>query len=253
MTSPRRSIDTTRTSSSSIACKWRRSTLPRPARSRPSRWSTTSHASHSSGARGLAGPFPGSTCRASLGIDPLDDTLPPYEQLWARCDGVLAATLRQFDDVPDPLPANLRYVGPILDPVTPDWDWDLPVAAGSSRSARGGELQLDLPTPRRAAPARDQRTRAFGRAHVGDARSRARTRPDQRTRGTVVRQWVPHSAVLPHARCSSPILATAPSCTRSQAPSRWSAFRRAATNSSTPAASKTVTSAFRSNPTLLKE
>jgi hypothetical protein len=48
-------------------------------------------------------------------------------------------------------------------------------------------------------------------------------------------------------RCSSPTPGTARSCKQSPARFRWSAPRRAATNSSTPAASKTVTSALPSN------
>ena len=137
--------------------------------------------------------------RGSLGIDPLDDTLPPYEQLWARCDGVLAATLRQFDDVPDLLPANLRYVGPILDPVTPDWDWDLPwppdhpdplVVVSFSSTYQHQEEQLQHAINALAPLAVRTLVTLGPGLEPGQINAPA---------GTVVRQWVPHSAVLPHA------------------------------------------------------
>ena len=137
--------------------------------------------------------------RAALHIDPLDETVGPYEQLWARCDSVLAATLQQFDDVPNPLPANLRYVGPILDPDTPDWEWDLPwpadhpdplVVVSFSSTYQHQEEQLQRAIDA-LAPLAVRTVVTLGPGlEPGDINAPA---------GTVVRQWVPHAAVLPHA------------------------------------------------------
>ena len=137
--------------------------------------------------------------RASLGIDALDPTAGTYQQLWARCDGVLAATLRQFDDAPYPLPPRLRYVGPILDPGAPDWEWDLPwpadhpdplVVVSFSSTYQHQERQLQRAVDALAPLA----VRVL--VTVGPGLDPAAI---DAPAGTVLRQWIPHAAVLPHA------------------------------------------------------
>ena len=139
------------------------------------------------------------TSRASLGIAPLDERLGLYEQLWPACDVVLAATLQQLDDLPGPPPANLRYVGPILDPDPPDWEWDLPwladdqdplVVVSFSSTYQHQEQQLQRAIDALALlPVRTLVT-------LGPGLEPADIDPPV---GTVVRQWIPHAAVLPHA------------------------------------------------------
>ena len=137
--------------------------------------------------------------RASLGIEPLDETAGLYEQLWPQCDRVLAATLREFDDLPNPLPANLRYVGPIFDPDPPDWEWDLPwapdepdplVVVSFSTTYQHQEQQLQRALDALAPLA----LRTLVTLGPGLAPSDIDA-PD----GAVIRPWIPHAAVLPHA------------------------------------------------------
>ena len=136
--------------------------------------------------------------RASLGIDALDPTVGPYHQLWPRCDGVLAATLRQFDDAPFPLPPKLRYVGPILDPDPPDWEWDLPwpvdhpdplVVVSFSSTYQHQEEQLQRAVDALAPLAVRVLVTVGPGLDPADIHAPA---------GTVIRQWIPHAAVLPH-------------------------------------------------------
>jgi MGT family glycosyltransferase len=62
--------------------------------------------------------------RAELGLDPLTE---PWAQ-WDRAARVLVLTSRAFDDLPTRLPANVRYVGPVLD--DPVWSTPVPVPDG---------------------------------------------------------------------------------------------------------------------------
>lgn len=136
---------------------------------------------------------------AALGLEPLDATVGVHEQLWARCDRVLAVTLRQLDIAPDPLPANLRYVGPIFDPDPPRWEWDLPwppdhpdplVVVSFSTTYQHQEEQLQRALDALATlPVHTLVTLGPGLDPAAiDARG-----------GAVVRGWVPHASVLPHA------------------------------------------------------
>jgi MGT family glycosyltransferase len=138
--------------------------------------------------------------RAALGLEPLNTTVGPHEQLWARCNRVLAATLRDFDVAPNPLPANVRYVGPILDPDPPRWEWDLPwppdhpdplVVVSFSTTYQHQEEQLQRALDALASlPVRTLVTLGPGLEPADiDA-----------PRGAVVRRWVPHAYVLPHAK-----------------------------------------------------
>ena len=64
--------------------------------------------------------------RADLGLAPVTDVL----ELWDRCTRLLVMTSPSFDQPPDRLPANVRYIGPITDdpawtqPWTPPWPID---------------------------------------------------------------------------------------------------------------------------------
>jgi len=137
--------------------------------------------------------------RASLGIAPLDEALELHQQLWSACDLVLAATLQQLDELPGPPPENLRYVGPILDADPPDWEWDLPwppdhrdplVVVSFSTTYQHQEQQLQRTIDALAGlPVRTLVTLGPGLDPASiDAAA-----------GTVVRQWIPHAGVLPHA------------------------------------------------------
>ena len=61
------------------------------------------------------------TARATLGLDPLTTVFGAFD----RCDRVLVMTSPTFDPPPEPLPGNVRYVGPVLD--DPAWAAAQPV------------------------------------------------------------------------------------------------------------------------------
>jgi len=113
---------------------------------------------------------------------------------------VLAATLRDFDVAPSPLPANLRYVGPILDPDRPHWEWDLPwppdhpdplVVVSFSTTYQHQEDQLQRVLDALASlPVRTLVTLG-PRLEPADIDAPP---------GAVVRRWVPHASVLPYAK-----------------------------------------------------
>jgi UDP:flavonoid glycosyltransferase YjiC (YdhE family) len=137
--------------------------------------------------------------RAALGLRPLDEALGIYEQLWPRCDRVLAATLQRLDDLPGSPPENLHYVGPIFGPDRTDWEWDLPwstdhrdplVVVSFSTTYQHQEQQLQRAVDALAQlPVRVLVTLGPG-LEPADIEAPA---------GTAVRQWIPHAAVLPHA------------------------------------------------------
>jgi UDP:flavonoid glycosyltransferase YjiC (YdhE family) len=89
--------------------------------------------------------------RADLGLPMLADVM----HLFDRADRLLLATSRAFDFQADSLPANFRYVGPLLD--VPDWSkslqaksWQAPWSAQSKRPralvacSTGAQGQRDL-------------------------------------------------------------------------------------------------------------
>lgn len=57
--------------------------------------------------------------RRHLGLPELDPSAPLVAALWERCAIVLACAPRSFDFPSTQLPANVRYVGPILDDPAP--------------------------------------------------------------------------------------------------------------------------------------
>ncbi|HEX8802630.1 MAG TPA: hypothetical protein VF743_00515, partial [Acidimicrobiales bacterium] len=64
--------------------------------------------------------------RARLGLPPVDG----FGGLLDRCARVLVTCPRALDRPPDPLPANVRYVGPVPEAAGPDAGWAPPAAAG---------------------------------------------------------------------------------------------------------------------------
>jgi UDP:flavonoid glycosyltransferase YjiC (YdhE family) len=89
--------------------------------------------------------------RADLGLPMLADVM----HLFDRADRLLLATSRAFDFQADSLPANFRYVGPLLD--VPNWSkslqaksWQAPWSAQSKRArvlvacSTGAQGQRDL-------------------------------------------------------------------------------------------------------------
>ena len=92
-----------------------------------------------------AGLPPLNAARGARGLAPLSSF---YDQA-LRAERILVLTSPAFDYAASAVPANVRYVGPILD--DPDWVAAVDVAVGRRRRApaRAGRLQLHLPEPRR--------------------------------------------------------------------------------------------------------
>lgn len=131
--------------------------------------------------------------RASFGLGPLDDGGSLWRQQWDEADLVVVLTQREFD-APAPT-ANARYAGPVLD--ASDWRWDLPwppdqpfVLVSSSTTQQNQRDVL-----RRTVDA----LAGTGMRMLVTLGPQLRTDELATAPNVVIRTWVPHAAVLPHA------------------------------------------------------
>jgi MGT family glycosyltransferase len=130
--------------------------------------------------------------RAELGLQPLRADIRLMGQLMDRARLALAATLEQLDR---PLAAphpNLRYVGPVLDEESPSWEPPghplVLVSFSSTYMHQEDALRRTL----EAAGSLDvQAVCTLGNALGGETL--------HAPANVVIHDWLPHSAVLPHA------------------------------------------------------
>jgi UDP:flavonoid glycosyltransferase YjiC (YdhE family) len=132
--------------------------------------------------------------RTALGLPPVDAVL----DLWDRCTRVLVMTSPSFDPPPAHLPANVRYVGPVIDdppwaaPWSPPWSiTERPfvlVAMSSTYQGHGALLQ-------RIVAALDTEP-VYALVTLGPG-----LRPDEvtGTASVAVEPSAPHAQLLPHA------------------------------------------------------
>lgn len=132
--------------------------------------------------------------RETLGVAPLSRVTRALD----RAARVLVATVPALDRPLVPLPANVRYVGPLIEPPGPDHAWappepaDLPLVVVSLSTTPMGEV----PVLQRIVDAlADEPLRVL--VTVGDHVPAAALRPAP---NSVVSGYVRHSAVLPHAK-----------------------------------------------------
>ena len=129
--------------------------------------------------------------RAELGLQPLRADIRLMGQLMDRATLALAATLEQFDR---PLAAphpNLRYVGPVLDEESPEWEppgRPLVLVSFSSTYMRQEEAL------RRALEALGNLD-VHGVCTLGNALGREALHAPA---NVAIHDWLPHSAILPH-------------------------------------------------------
>jgi UDP:flavonoid glycosyltransferase YjiC (YdhE family) len=138
--------------------------------------------------------------RGKLDLAPLDpDGTTLLDQVWSRTSLVLAATAQEFDYPLEHLESNVRYVGPIRFDPPGAWNWDLPwnehdpkplVCVSLSTTPMGQKAMLQRII--------DSLESLDARVLVtcGDGVDGQQLRVPA---NTIVRKWVPHSAVLPHA------------------------------------------------------
>lgn len=135
--------------------------------------------------------------RAKLGLDLIPR--PRFmAEVWARPERALVLVPREFDAPGDDYSPNVRYVGPILDERDPEYRWDLPWPPDDPRplvlislsttyqhqeEALGRILEAVASVP--------------GRPLLSLARGIESTEVEV-PKEIVVRDWVPHAAVLPH-------------------------------------------------------
>ena len=135
--------------------------------------------------------------RAELGLPPLSDALQQY----ASAERVLVQASSAFDFVADPEPANVRYVGPVLD--EPDWladaTWQSPWPSDDARPL----VVLSLSTTFQNQHAILQTAiDALGRLDVRGLVTRGPAMRDVALRvpdNVVVVESAPHGLVFPHA------------------------------------------------------
>lgn len=132
--------------------------------------------------------------RSRLGIPPLTEDL-VLAQLWDTHAVALVVTPREFDFPNPSLPANVRYVGPIFEPAAarPELPWSSDDAAPLVLVSFSSTYMHQEDALRRTAEAVAS-TGARCLVTVGEAIDPATVPADERI---VVRQWIPHSAVLP--------------------------------------------------------
>ena len=139
-----------------------------------------------------AGPADVAAARHALGLGPVDG----FAGLLSRCGRLLVTSAAELDRPPDPLPPNVRYVGPLFEDAGPDAGWAPPpgdapmvvVSLGTTPMGEGPVLARLLEGLARE----DMRVVATVGAHLvpwgGPAPANA-----------VVTGYVRHAAVLPHA------------------------------------------------------
>jgi len=120
-------------------------------------------------------------------------------QLWRRCDRILSVLPREFEDFHGTLPIAVRYVGPIFEGNEEEMTWDLPwppyhpdplVVVSFSSTYMHHEAVMS----RVLAALEPLRVRVLVTLGGGLEPHEVRAPP-----GTVVRRYVPHPMVLPHA------------------------------------------------------
>jgi UDP:flavonoid glycosyltransferase YjiC (YdhE family) len=138
--------------------------------------------------------------REKLGLAPFDpDGTTLLDQVWSRTSLVLAATAQEFDYPLEHLAPNVRYVGPIRFDPPGGWTWDLPWDERDPKSLVCVSLST-TPMGQKAMLQRiiDSLESLDARVLVtcGDGVDGEQLSPPD---NTVIRKWVPHSALLPHA------------------------------------------------------
>ncbi len=138
--------------------------------------------------------------RETLGLPLLEpDGTTLLDQVWSHCSLVLAATAREFDYPLQHLEPNVRYVGPIRFDPPGAWNWDLPwnehdpkplVCVSLSTTPMGQKAVLQ----RIIDSLESLDARVLVTCGDGDEGEQLRAPAN-----TILRKWVPHSAVLPHS------------------------------------------------------
>jgi MGT family glycosyltransferase len=119
--------------------------------------------------------------------------------LWRRCDRALIVLPREFEDFGGPLPPNVRYVGPVFEGNEGEATWDLPwppdhpdplVLVSFSTTYMHHEATVDrVLAALELLPVRVLVTLGAG-LEPNEVAARL---------GMVVRSYLPHAVVLPHA------------------------------------------------------
>ena len=133
--------------------------------------------------------------RCSLGLAPLER---PTELL-DRAARVLVVTAHELDGDGPPLPANVRYVGPIVEDAGPDAGWRPPFPDDGRPlvAVSMGTTPMNEREPLQRILAALASLPVHGFATVGHHLHPAELEPAPNTR---VSRYVRHAAVLPHAR-----------------------------------------------------
>ncbi len=138
--------------------------------------------------------------RERLGLQPVlkgDERV--VIKLWRRCDRALIVVPREFEDFEGALPPNVRYVGPVFEGNEGEATWDLPwprnhpdplVLVSFSTTYMHHEAVVD----RVLAALEPLPVRVLVTLGGGLEPNEVAAR-----RGMVVRNYVPHAIVLPHA------------------------------------------------------
>jgi MGT family glycosyltransferase len=136
--------------------------------------------------------------RAKLGLTKLSDDL-VLAQLWDGCASALIVTPQELDFPIETMPANARYVGPIFEPDTSPWEWDLPWLIDHTDPlvlvSFSSTYQHQEDAIRRTAQALAS-TEAHCLITLGEGLDADEFAMPS---GVVARRWVPHTSVLPHA------------------------------------------------------
>jgi MGT family glycosyltransferase len=136
--------------------------------------------------------------RAKFGLAPIP-RLRFMAEVWARPDRALVLVPREFDAPGNDYSPNVCYVGPVLDERDPEYRWDLPWPSDDPRPL----ILISLSTTYQH---QEERLRRIleAVASVPARRLLSLARGIESTdveapNDIVVRDWVPHAAVLPYA------------------------------------------------------
>jgi MGT family glycosyltransferase len=136
--------------------------------------------------------------RAKLGLAPIPRQRFMAE-VWARPDRALVLAPREFDAPGNDYSPNVRYVGPVLDEGDPEYKWDLPWAPDDPRPL----ILVSLSTTYQHQEEPLHRileavASVPGRRLLSLARG-IESAEVEASNDIVVRDWVPHAAILPYA------------------------------------------------------
>jgi MGT family glycosyltransferase len=136
--------------------------------------------------------------RAKLGLAPIPRQRFMAE-VWARPDRALVLIPREFDAPGNDYSPNVRYVGPVLDEGDPEYRWDLPWAPDDPRPLILVSLSTTYQHQEEALHRILEAVASVpGRRLLSLARG-IESAEVEAPNDIVVRDWVPHAAILPYA------------------------------------------------------